>query len=232
MLETQKLELLKHARYVPLRLEPEPAPAAPEVTLTTGVVALHEDCVYCGQLLAGVPQGEGRLLCPSAREVVYEGGFADGVFEGEGRRFFENEETERGVFHAGLLVRGRRIHADGSIFVGEFTGWRAVWTGSVRVAVGCVHRGPVGEGQAEGRGEGEGADAGEGDHVRPGAPGRGHGDHAAILRELLAVQGQPLCQRDGANLPVLLQRGCVVGTTSTRRSPQAGSTSASRATST
>ena len=120
VLETQKLELLKHACYVPLRLEPEPAPAAPEVTLTTGVVALHEDCVYCGQLLAGVPQGEGRLLCPSAREVVYEGGFADGVFEGEGRRFFENEETERGVFHAGLLVRGRRIHADGSIFVGEF----------------------------------------------------------------------------------------------------------------
>lgn len=120
MLEAQKLELLKHARYVPLRLEPEPAPAAPEVTLTTGVVALHEDCVYCGQLLAGVPEGEGRLLCPSAKEVVYEGSFVDGVFEGEGRRFFENEEIERGVFRAGLLARGRRILADGSIFVGEF----------------------------------------------------------------------------------------------------------------
>ena len=119
-LEAQKTTLMTAAFCVPSDFTPEKAPVASDALLTQGVTSLHQDCLYSGQLLAGVPEGVGKALCPSAQEVEYEGHFAGGVYEGEGRLFFENEEEERGEFKKGVLARGRRILKDGSLFVGEF----------------------------------------------------------------------------------------------------------------
>jgi hypothetical protein len=73
---------------------------------------------YYGPLLNGRMQGPGRMEWDNG--TVYEGEFANGLFEGQGR-LAQSAWTYRGEFRLGMQWgHGELVRADGSVYRGEF----------------------------------------------------------------------------------------------------------------
>ena len=146
----QSTMLVKRAQRVPVEFG---APRAPTVEIprtTEGEVAVRENYIYRGQLLDGVPEGNGTLYCVSSKEVVYQGCFHEGLYNGYGVLFFENAECARGTFENGRLVHGRRILKDGSILNGGIEGNRLKGEGRLIFPSGVCIEGNWVEGKPKG----------------------------------------------------------------------------------
>ena len=75
---------------------------------------------YTGEVLLGVPDGQGKLVDVTTGKLVYAGAWREGKFHGRGTLYSGEFELESGEFEAGRFVSGRKVNADGSMEIGTF----------------------------------------------------------------------------------------------------------------
>ena len=85
---------------------------------------------YDGEWEDGQPHGVGKWRSFDGSEV-YEGGFENGDFHGQGVLEVEGKDEYQGIFENGELARGVAKWRDGSKFVGDFIqgeAWKGEYT--------------------------------------------------------------------------------------------------------
>ena len=116
-------ELNRRAYRIPLNTESK----VPRLSLNTPLVSrnlvrLAPTLFYEGDLLEGVPHGEGALIDATLQQVLYQGQWQNGKFNGMGTRYERGALVQSGLFQSGVLVQGRWIQPSGAILVGTFQG--------------------------------------------------------------------------------------------------------------
>lgn len=103
----------------PLESSPKPAPSLDQ---ERGQSTLRLSCAagYTGEVLLGVPDGQGKLVDVTTGKLVYAGAWREGKFHGRGTLYSGEFELESGEFEAGRFVSGRKVNADGSMEIGTF----------------------------------------------------------------------------------------------------------------
>lgn len=116
------LNEVQHAAcLVPICLVSEEAPAVePSQLRTRGTIELENGNYYTGELMFGLPYGEGRLVNHSQTELLYQGSFRRGLYHGKGTQYNHNQIERNGRFEDGLLVEGRYKMPSGAIQIGKF----------------------------------------------------------------------------------------------------------------
>ena len=79
---------------------------------------------YSGEVLDGVPHGEGVFTTYNAQGVrwTYTGRFVDGLFHGNGMTEWETGRREEGYYQYGYLFSGRIYDEDGDLLLGMENG--------------------------------------------------------------------------------------------------------------
>ena len=119
--QAQIVSLKKRPYVVPIQFSPPSAPSPIYNSVEdNGVVQLSAGRIYKGQLLDGVPNGEGVVIDTTVNEIVYSGMWEDGMYNGMGTLYVQGEQVAHGEFIRGVLVKGSRLFKNGTSFVGEF----------------------------------------------------------------------------------------------------------------
>ena len=104
---------------LPRECAPQSAPLLRTERCET-TIRLSPAASYTGEVLLGVPDGQGKLVDVTAGKLVYAGAWREGKFHGRGTRYAGELELESGEWEAGRFVRGRRVRADGAVEIGTF----------------------------------------------------------------------------------------------------------------
>lgn len=81
---------------------------------------LDDGCYYVGSFEADIPSGPGIILNQSCSELIYEGEFVNGMYDGFGTLYNHNKVQKCGHFKKGQLDKGKYVHPSGMIQLGEF----------------------------------------------------------------------------------------------------------------
>jgi|GEM_PF-2437671 len=86
-----------------------------EITITIGDV--QRTGLYTGTTKNGLPEGFGRFDAVNSEGEAwyYEGGFKNGLFDGEGKAAWEGGSLQKGIFRNGELYNGKIWNNDGEL---------------------------------------------------------------------------------------------------------------------
>ena len=88
--------------------------------LSIGQFRLSPDLLYSGEMRHGRPNGKGRVVSLSQKQLVYDGAVKSGVYDGEGCRYVNGFLYEKGIFKDGVISEGVRYQSNKSVYNGSF----------------------------------------------------------------------------------------------------------------
>lgn len=88
--------------------------------VSKGQFRLSPDLLYDGDMKDGKPNGHGRIISLSQKQLVYDGSVKSGIYDGQGCRYMNGFLYEKGVFANGLITEGIRYCSNKSVYNGSF----------------------------------------------------------------------------------------------------------------
>ena len=113
------------APYASPICDPVSAPIVQETWFTqvqNGTIEVSPGISYNGEMVKGIPEGQGEMYYTIRKEMIYKGSFKAGRYDGQGTLYRNNKIYKDGIFINGVMKSGTTIYPEGHSYKGDYEG--------------------------------------------------------------------------------------------------------------